>query len=232
MLEVVTVWAPRPEHPKFGDYLKLLELQARTVKRAGHRHRVVSDVELRRYDTLRVDLPHALMHALIAGQLAYMRQWSGAHRVVLADIDCMIVGDLDRAFTGEWDVAVTRREHPTQPIQNGVMYFDANERAREAAVALLAQTLVLCGEKWGEDQEALALALAPVPPENTIAERYRARVAFLPTELHNHSHKFGRPRVKAERFVEHFKGVPAKGFAAGYVRDLFAPPPAYGPPRT
>ena len=220
MLEVVTVWAPRPEHPKYRDYLALLALQAKTVARAGHRHVVVTDGELKGYETLQVELPQSLMHALIAGQLAYMTKWSGSHRVVLADMDCMIVRDLNAAFTGEFDIGLTRREHPTQPIQNGVMYFDATWKAKVAAVAMFRRTLELCGDEWGEDQEALAQAVGPVPDLCKNEIRFGARVRFLATELHNHSCKMGRPRVINERFVEHFKGEFPKQWAAGYVQDL------------
>lgn len=217
MLEVVTVWAPRPNHPKWRDYLSLLALQARTVKRVGHRHVVVTDTELKGYNTFQADLPDSLLHALIAGQLAYMRQWSGKHRVVLADMDCMVINDLNPAFTG-FDVGLTIREHDTQPIQNGAMYFEANERAKAAAVAMLDLTLGMCGREWGEDQEALARAVEP-PGKFCTADRFGAKFAFLPIDRHNHSNKHVRAAVDTNRFIEHFKGD-MKKWAEPFVKRL------------
>src|SRR5262245_21744244 len=106
MLEVVTVWAPQAQHEKWrGDiYLELLSLQRQTCRRHGHRHRVVTDTVLTGYDTLHATLPEPLLHALIAGQIAYLEQWDDTHPVVLLDIDCLVVRDLNRAFDGTWDI--------------------------------------------------------------------------------------------------------------------------------
>lgn len=218
MLEVVTVWAPRPEHPKWRDYSDLLAMQAQTVKRAGHEHVVVTDVDLPGYRTLRTELPQPLLKALIGGQLAYLRTWSWDHRAVIVDIDCMIVGDLNRAFTG-FDVGLTIREHPTQPIQNGVMYFEANMRAKIAGVKMLERTLELCGDGWGSDQEALATAVQP-PLRHDVVPRFGAAFAFLSLERHNHPNKDASHRRLDKRvLIEHFKGD-TKMQAANYVKEL------------
>lgn len=218
MIEVVTVWAPRPEHPKWQEYMPLLELQAKTVRRAGHHHRVVTDTDMPGYNTLRVDLPKPLLKALVAGQLAYMKKWKADHRVVMLDIDCMVTGSLERAFTG-FDVGLTLREHDTQPIQNGAMYFEGTREAKVAAVAMFERTLEMCGSEWGEDQEAMARAVAP-PKRWGTAMRFGARFDFLHVERHNHADKHSaRRRLTNRVFVEHFKGD-TKHQAADYVERL------------
>lgn len=207
MLEVATFWAPRPEHEKWrGDYLALLELQKRTVRRRGHRHVVVSDVEIPGFDVMRVDLPQPLMKAITSAQLAYLKAWSGKHRVVLLDVDCIICNDLNTAFDGSWDIGLTVRDHDTQPVQNGVMYFESG--AQPSAVEMLERTLAGCEDWWGADQAALAQAIGPVPPSVAlplIEKRLGVRVGFLSTERHNFTAKTVPHKVK-DRLVMHFKG--------------------------
>lgn len=214
MLEVVTVWAPRPQHPKWRDgYLDLLKLQNGTVRRVGHRHVIVTDQpEVPGFaDLLHAELPESLMHALIAGQVAYLEQWNDAHPVVMLDMDCLVARDLGKAFRGEWDIGLTNRELKGQEIQNGAMYFAPG--SRKAALKMLRKTLDLCEDWWGADQAALSQAVAPVPRLHRVEMRLGARIGFLACEDYNFSPKAGVPKARAERFVLHFKGD-AKQFAA------------------
>lgn len=223
MLEVATVWAPRPDHPKWRtDYLEMLELQRRTAERVGHRHVVVTDVELPGFNAIRASLPRSLMHAILEGQLAYLRQWSNKHAVVLLDIDCVVCRSLDEAFDGTFDIGLTNRDNPAAPIQNGAMYFKSG--AKPAALALFARALELCGEHWGGDQEAIAQAVAPVPHGEAREMRFGVRLAFLSTGSHNHSPKCRQPvKLMAGRFIEHFKGE-TKSHAPGFARRLLERP--------
>lgn len=217
MLDVVTVWAPRPENEKWRpDYLELLKLQAQTVRRVGHRHVVVTDAELPGYKTLQAELPRSLMHAILAGQLAWLRQWPANQRAVLVDIDVLVCRDLRGAFNGTWDIGLTRRDNPVAPIQNGAMYFDSG--CKTAAIALFERALELCGEHWGGDQEALSQAVAPVRPVGSVAQHFGARIGFLSTETHNFGVKNGAPKMHPSRFCLHFKGE-AKAYAARTVRQ-------------
>lgn len=219
------MWAPRPSHEKWraDTYMELLALQRETCRRVGHRHVVVTDAELTGYDTLKAELSAPLMHALIDGQLAYLEQWNDQHPVVLLDIDCLVVRDLGKAFDGSFDIAVTRREHPTQPIQNGAIYLAPG--SRHAIRKILGRTRALCEEWWGSDQVALAQALGPIPRTTRTEWRHQARVAFLPTELHNFSSKNGVPKTVPGRFVFHFKGD-TKQYAADAARKNFLLPGA------
>lgn len=210
MLEVVTVWAPRPKHPKWRKiYGRLLQLQRESCARVGHVHRVVTDVELSGYDTLRTALPDSLMHAILAGQIAYLEQWSNDHPVVLADIDCVVCRDLNDAFDGTWDIGLTSRDNALAPIQNGAMYFAAG--ARLPALEFLRRALALCEPHWGGDQEAIAQAVAPIPPVHRIESRFGARLAFLSTDPYNLSPKSSTAKM-TDRFIFHFKGD-TKAFA-------------------
>lgn len=213
MLEVATVWAPRPNHEKWrpDTYLKLLELQRLTCKRVGHRQVVVTDAVLTGYDTLQAALPESLMHALIAGQIAYLEQWNDQHPVVLLDMDCLVARDLNGAFRGDFDIGLTSREHPTQPIQNGAMYFAPGSRS--AALRMLKKTLALTSDWWGSDQEALAAAVGHIPRVHRVEQRFGVRLAFLPCENYNFSAKTGVPKATPKRLVYHFKGD-TKHFAA------------------
>lgn len=226
MLEVVTVWAPRPQHEKWREgnvYLELLSLQRQTCQRQQHRHVVVTDTELSGYETIRAELPEPLLHAIISGQIAFLEQWDDAQPVVLLDIDCLVVRDLNKAFDGTWDVGLTIREHPTQPIQNGAMYFAPG--ARKAGLKMLRRTLELCEHWWGSDQEALAKAVAPVPRIRRIEERFGARFCFLPCEYYNRSAKHGvpHPEDRGKRFIFHFKGEAKQHAARAASRHFLLP---------
>lgn len=207
MLEVVTVWAPRRSDPRWREgYLDLMRLQRKSCERAGHRHRVVTDSpDLRGYDIVQVSLPDNLMKALTTAQLFYVRDhWDGKNPLVLVDLDCLVCRDLTPVFDGHWDIGLTSRDNPLQPIQNGAMYFAAGAQAH--AVGLFERTLETCGDWWGADQVALAKAVAPVPRDPKIDVRHGARIHFMNTKFYNHTLKHGRMVLKRRTYIEHFKG--------------------------
>jgi hypothetical protein len=78
-IAVVTVFAPRPEHPNWrDDYVPLLKLQRATANRFGHPHIVVTDGDLGRdFDEMAVMLPANLMRAQLAGQIAWLVERAG-----------------------------------------------------------------------------------------------------------------------------------------------------------
>lgn len=204
MLDVVTVFAPRPEHPKWRDYLELLKLQKKSVVRAGHRHLVVSDRELPGYETLVVELPASLNHALLGGQIAALKAWSDREPMVILDADCLVLRRLDAVFDSTFEIGLTNRNDRYAPIQNGAMYFAAGSRV--AAIQFLQCAFDQCEEHWGGDQEAIAAAVAPVPSEHIVLQRFGVRVSFLSTKTHNWSPKRLQSRLKPHQFVVHLKG--------------------------
>lgn len=221
MIDVVTVWAPRKSDEHWRDtYLDLLAMQAKTVHRARHRHIVVTDTELRGYLTLRAQMQESLMFAILEGQLAYVKQWSGDHPFVMLDIDCLVARKLDPIFNGSFEIMLTNRSSAVSPIQNGAMYFDAG--CKQAAIDFFERSLELCLPHWGGDQEAISKAVAPVPQGHVGTERrFGVRVKFAPTDLFNHSSK-EVPRLK-NRFVFHFKGN-TKNFAHVVFENIMREP--------
>lgn len=226
MLEVVTVWAPRPENEKFSDvYKKLLKLQLFSVNRVGHTHVVVTDdpkgVSEKHHRVITASMQASLMFAILEGQLAYVEQWDGSHPFVLLDIDCLVARKLEGIFTGAFDIMLTNRNNPVAPIQNGAMYFDKG--CKLGAIKFLRRALQLCEHHWGGDQEAIAKAMAPVPDGHVgIERRFGVRVKFSSPELYNHSNKVCAPRTK-DRYVFHFKGD-SKKFARPFFEQLSREP--------
>lgn len=216
-LSVATVFAPRPAHPKFRDYLALLALQKRSAEAFRHRHFVVSDRELDGLATVVTKLPDSLNQALLGGMIAAIDAWPGDYPLVLMDADCLVVRSLRSAFDGTFDVGLTNRTNDVAPIQNGVMYFAAGSKA--VARAFLSCALELCKEHWGGDQEAIAQAAAPVPAEHGVQERFGVRFSFLSCKTHNWSPKSVPLRIPAGRFVLHLKGD-RKDMAPGFARLL------------
>src|SRR4051812_39289062 len=127
-IAVVTVFAPRKsdEHWR-NDYLELIRLQRATAQKFSHTHIVVTDGELGRdFETMGLALPGNLMRAQLAGQIAWLEQgFVDGIGTLFVDADCLIARDLSAAFTPDFDLGLTPREHPTAPINNGAMYVPA-----------------------------------------------------------------------------------------------------------
>lgn len=217
-LTVVTPFAPRPDHPLWMDYLPLLRLLGASARRFGHRHRVVTDAELPGFETLRVALPAELMPAILAENVAYLETWDDSHPVVFADCDCLVMRDLGGAFDGSFDIGLTHRDNPADPINNGVIYLAAG--ARTAALAFFRRALAVCGTEWGADQWAVAAAAAPVPDEDGVQVRNGVRYAFLPMVTHQAIPSNPPHWQKGNPFVVHFKGRRDKALMTSYAARL------------
>jgi len=233
MIDVVTVFAPRPEHPQWREYVPLMCLQRDSAAHFGHRHLVVTDdgesEGLRReFETLTVELPQSLMRAQLAGQVAYLEQWSGEHPALFVDADCLITRALDTAFDGTFELGLTHRDDPVSPIQNGAMYVGPGNK--DGVLRFFRGALAICGDHWGGDQEAISAMAAPVPKlsedketrkhaATIFEERDGLRVAFLNGLIYNVSPKQeGKPHRK-NPFVVHFKGE-TKAWMGTYARKF------------
>lgn len=219
MIEVATVFAPRPQHPKWREYLPLIELQRQTAKHWGCRHTVVTDAHLG-FDALTVDLPESLMRAQLAGQIAFLEQWAGDNHLLLLDADCLITHDPKEAFDGKFDLGLTWRDNPNCMINNGAMYVSAG--AKERALGFFRHALTLCKDHWGGDQEAISQAAAPVPMVNDQqGMRHGALVRFLSMrDYASVPMREGIASTKKTPFVVHFKGEHRKEWMATYVRKF------------
>jgi hypothetical protein len=201
---VVTVYAPRPEHPKFIDYLPFLRVQKLSAERFEHKHVVVTDADLGgEFREIRTPLSQELMPAMIEGVLAGLRAANGKRHLVFVDADCLINRDLRKAFaSGEWDIGLTRREHDSSPINNGAMFI--NGESIPKAIAFFERSLSLCGTHWGADQEAISAAAAPVPDEECVQDRDGTRIGFL--SMKKHSAVPAKVMARHDSYVVHFKG--------------------------
>lgn len=216
MIEVVTVYAPRKNHEKYVDFRPLMLYQKQSVETYGHRHVVVSDMPaISKLNVLYRELPHSLMLAIIAGQIAYLEQWSGEHAVLLADVDCLVARPLEAAFDGSFDLGLTNRDNPVAPINNGAMYVAPG--CKDAVLKFFHKAQALCKKHWGGDQEAIALAAAPIPKDHCVHVRDGLRVGFFSMQTHNCVPRCQGLRHKKNPYVVHFKGD-RKGWMETYLR--------------
>lgn len=209
MIDVVSVYAPRRRNAHFMDYMPMFKAQQRTCEKFGHRQVIVTDdpaaVAAAGFETISVSLPKSLMFALMAGQLAWLENWTGADHTVLVDADVLIGRDLASAFTGEFDIGITNRNVPESPVNNGAIYVD--KAARQQALDFWTRAYQLVGDHWGGDQEAIAKAAAPVPLEDHgIEVRSGARIAFLPCSKYNMTPGVNGAAGTGKPYAIHFKG--------------------------
>jgi hypothetical protein len=219
-IAVVTVFAPRPEHPNWrDDYVPLLKLQRATANRFGHPHIVVTDGDLGRdFDELAVTLPANLMRAQLAGQIAWLSSAQAKDcATLLVDADCLVARSLSPLFEGaeDFDLGLTPRADPVAPINNGAMYIPRG--SAEAVLPFFRAALERCAEHWGGDQEAISAIAAPVLEPGGRGERFGARVLFLSMRHYNVIPKAEGARHKSNPFVVHFKGA-TKAWADLYAR--------------
>lgn len=218
-VDVVTVYTPRKDHPKWMDYGHLLKIQKRTAKYHGHTHIVVTDVDISGYNVLKTPLPDSLMHAIMAGQIAYLKQWNEKQPLLFVDIDCVIARDLRPAFKHrDYDIGLTMRlgDHVSR-INNGAMYIMPG--SREKALAFFEHAYTLCLDHWGGDQEAISKASDPIPREYGIVQRDDGlRINFLSLESHNIVPEKRAFFHKNHPFVVHFKGESRKAWMESYAR--------------
>lgn len=209
-VEVVTVWAPRATSAQWrSDYEDLVTLQKRTALRFGHRHVVVTDDSrwMEDGDALVVKLPDEVMPAMIAGVLERLQRPVDAD-LFFVDVDVLVHRNLDDAFArGDFDLALTNREHPIAPVNNGVMLVPRDSVAR--AYTFFADAYAVCGTHWGADQEAISATAAPVPSplQRTVVEHPRyGRIAFVNMKEHAAVPKERGIPHKKNPYTVHFKG--------------------------
>jgi hypothetical protein len=215
-VEICTVWAPRPDSEQYrADYLEMMDYQKRSVERYGHFHTVVTDdFSLGwRYNTLPVTLPREVMPAMIAGVVERLIRPVTNH-IVFVDVDVLVVRNLEAVFDGTFDLALTHRQNPVAPINNGVMYMDAT--GAQKSLSFFQHALSICELHWGGDQEAISRAAAPVPDEDCTEDRDGFRLRFLPMKRYAAVPKLRGHRHR-DAFCVHFKGE-TKRWMAEYCR--------------
>lgn len=155
-MNVVSFYAPRPEHPFFRDYAPFLNLLRLSCDRFGHRHIVLTDDASVGADAYVTKLPRSLMTATVAAQLAYLEDPQFADvPTLLTGADCVLARDPETLNTGG-DIVITTDDRFQDCRMNcGAIYIP-----RPALLApVWRDALARCGDEWGDDQTSVYTAL-------------------------------------------------------------------------
>lgn len=157
-MNIVSFYAPRPEHPFFQDYRPFLALLRESCVRFGHDHLVLTDdpMEVGSEDAYVVDLPRSLMKALIAAQHAYLADPAMADEpTLLTGADCVLARDPAWMAEHDADIVITVGDFADCRMNCGAIYI-----RRPAVLAPVWETaLAHVGDDWGDDQTSLYLAI-------------------------------------------------------------------------
>lgn len=206
---LASFYAPRPEHPRHRyTFEALLDLQFASCRRYGVRQIIVSDTGLLVDGEVFVaKLPRALMPAIIAGQLALLDS-DPDDDLLLTGADCLLGADPWPMLDGSFDLAVTTHRFDDCILNTGLIVVP---RGKAKAVApLWRRALACCGERWGDDQLALARAIRPTLTHG-VEDRDGLRVRFLPVPGFNDAPASSHDGIRP--VIVHFRG-PRKGFMA------------------
>ncbi len=162
-------------------------------------------------DPFWADLPHALMPATIAAQLAYLESASFNADTILVGADCILGRDPRPVFDGTFDLGVTTHPFHDCILNTGAIFVPLY--AKPLVARFWREALARCGEVWGDDQLSLAAAIRPTL-KHGIEMRDDVRVAFFPAETHNWAPDDVKQRIAP--FVIHFRGGRKK-----YMRRYF-----------
>jgi len=190
-MNIVSFWAPRPDHDFYRDQAPLLELQRRNCAKYRCRQIVISDVPppivTAPFEIFCVpDLPYDLMPAILRGQLAYLESAAFDDDTILVGVDCLLGADPHPVFAAlardRVDLAVTTHPFADCILNTGAIFCP--RAARDKIIPFWRQACATVGPDWGDDQRALAAALGATL-EHGVHARGDARVAFLPVPAHN-----------------------------------------------
>lgn len=212
-MNVVSFFAPRPGHPKAWDYMPMLALLEKSCKRYGHRHIVLSDVELPGFEVFRTDLPHELMPATLKAQRDYLLAVN--EPTLMTGADCVLGMDPAAVFERDFDVAMTTDRFPGFCLNTGAMFI----KDCGLAAAFWDKALQQCGDVWGDDQIALERAFGATPEPSVRVTPEGQVIECLPMFPYHYA-----PRnvdAVREAYVLHFRGK-RKAFMAEYCRRHLA----------
>jgi 6-hydroxymethylpterin diphosphokinase MptE-like protein len=208
-MNVVSFYAPRPDHPFFQDYTPFLDLLRASCKRYGHRHIVITDDPVVGDDAFVVDLPHNLMKAFIGAQLAYLNSPFAQENTLFTGADCVLARDPASVFEQEFDIAFTVGPFADCLINTGAIFIRGGAPVRYIWERAYAEM----GLEWGDDQKALAAVVKPTrDPSVNVADGFILR--FLPVDPYNLAPEY--PDDDCRRgYVLHFRG-PRKAWMMDY----------------
>jgi hypothetical protein len=211
-MNIVSFYAPRPEHPFFQDYRPYLALLRESCARFGHQHLVLTDdpMEIGADDAYVVDLPRPLMKAVLAAQYAYLADPANAHEpTLLVGADCVLANDPAAYFPTDCDLAVTVGDFADCRMNTGAIFVPHPCQVAE----IWADALAHVGEDWGDDQTSLYRAIQERPTHGL----WSADVRELPVDPFNLAPEF--PGDDCRRgVVLHFRG-PRKRWMQSYCQS-------------
>ncbi len=239
-VRIVTIYAPRRQHPKWLDYVPLLRLQRESCRRFGLRQIVITDPagadELREFDLfVDPDMPQSLMPALTHGLWAFVLAMAVQERLaphsvshtLICGADGLVCRDprpvFDPAHGGDFDAAFTTHPFHDCILNTGAQFISAGSHGILEAYYRLG--FEGCGDRWGDDQKAFAANLDPVlahgdylrPHPNSAGGH--ARIRFLPVPGYNDA-----PDHEADSIglpvIAHFRGSRKRYMAAWARRHL------------
>lgn len=216
---VASFFAPRPEHPRWRDYLPSLRLLQASCDRLGLEHIIIGDAPVPGMDVLQLpDLPRDLMPAILDGQRQAIECLDDD--LLLVGADCVIARDPRGALDGA-DMAVTIGDFCDCALNTGAIWI-ARE-AREVAARMWARALARGLTGWGDDQLCIAAEVAPLRQPAAVEERHGIRVRFLDVDPWNLAPDHVAHDV-SHAAVLHFRGRRKDWSAAWCERFLGLPP--------
>lgn len=203
-MNVVSFYAPRPDHPYFMDYRPLLALLRESCDRYGHKHLALTDDPTLDDGYVVPDLPHNLMLAFLTAQHAYLQRET--EPTLLTGADCVLAQDpaVFAGLCGDADILVTIGPFEDCPLNMGAIYIPDPQKA----APVWADAITRCKGEWGDDQRAFLAAL--MASEGI-------KVVDAPVDPYNLAPEY--PGDDCRRgVVLHFRG-PRKAWMAAYCKD-------------
>lgn len=175
-MNVVSFYAPRPDHPLFQDYTPFLRILDESCKRFGHRHIVLTDVDLPGFEHIKMHLPHNLMLAFVMAQRMYLESFHAETDTLLTGADCVLARDPAGIFAnGEFDIACTTHPFADSILNTGAIFVRGGSRVSR----FWKRAEAMNPAEWGDDQRVLRDALGATL-DHGLHLRGGVRVRFLP----------------------------------------------------
>src|SRR6185437_3434583 len=210
-LNVVSFYAPRPDHPFFQDYLPFLEILGESCRKYGHRHIIITDADLvtDAGELFKTEMPHNLMRAIIAGQLAYLKSPLAEDNSILVGADCVLARDPEEVFQQAFAVAFTTGPFTDCILNTGAIFT----RGRAPVAYIWERALERMDDEWGDDQKALAAVVRPTL-HPSVAAGPGLIIRFMPVDPYNLAPD--HPGDDCRRgYILHFRG-PRKAWMKDY----------------
>ena len=159
-MNIVSFYAPRPEHPFFQDYRFYLDLLRESCARYGHRHIVLTDDAAAvggDGDAYQMDLPRSLMRAYVTALRVYCSDPQFANvPTLLTGADCVLANNPAGVLAGpQFDMAITTGDFADCRMNCGAIWVPNPARV----AAIFSEALGTVTDEWGSDQTAIYAAV-------------------------------------------------------------------------